>query len=218
MRYFHNGFHFGQTEYWRNNLDEWEKSEWEKDPRRMRWVDLNLPSGNWWGTFDFMSHYNYGTMGPLCFRNGAFTTREEDEMFNREFKFNYKYFQTPYQRHAGDVVFGEYEVDLPTLDDYNELIKHCRWEFSRPYSGRVAIVGTSNGNQIKFPTSETNFFRDGCIGGWSTYDSKYAFCMFKEFVDGGWFKKDKWVTYFGMKENVNNVCCPVRLILRRRFQ
>lgn len=227
MRYFHNGFYFGMRDYlqMQNNQsfwDELEKSEWEKDSRRMRWVDLGLRSNNLWGTFDLMSGHNYGTMGPLCFHNGAFTTKEADDMFNREFKFNYKYYQTSYQRYDRNAIsgpiYGEYEVDIPTFDDYKELIDKCSWEYSRPYSGGIAIIGKSNGNQIKFYASETNFFRDHCIGGWTTYDSKYAFCMFEEFVYGGWFKKDKWVTYFGMKENVNHVCCPVRLILRRRYQ
>lgn len=203
--------------YCGSSMDEWEKREWEKDSRRMRWVDLGLSSGNLWGTFDFMSHYNYGTMGPLCFRNGAFTTKEALDMFKKEFNFNYKFFKTQYQRHAGDLIFGEYEVDIPSFDDYKELIDRCRWEFSRSESGRVDIIGKSYGNQIKFSASETKFF-DGYIGGWATYNSRYAFCLYKEYRPAGLFRSGEWRSHIGMKENVNNVSCPVRLILRRRYQ
>ena len=199
-------------------MDEWEKSLWEKDSRRMRWVDLGLSSGNLWGTFDFMSHYYPETMGPLCFRNGAFTSMEADDIFRKEYRFNYKYFQTSYQRYAiSGPVYGEYEVDIPTLDDYKELINRCRWEFSRFESGRVDIVGKSKGNQIKFCASEKKFF-DGYIGGWTTYNSRYAFCLYKEYYPAGLFRAGEWRSHIGMKENVNNVSCPVRLILRRRYQ
>ena len=195
-----------------SSMDEREKSEWEKDSRRMRWVDLGLSSGNWWGTFDFMSRYNYGTIGPLCFRNGAFSTKEALDIFKKEYQFNYKYLLRGWG-------YQEYEVDLPTWDDYKELIDKCSWEIFRPYSGGITIVGTSylNGNQIKFHASETKFF-DGYIGGWATYNSRYAFCLYKEYRPAGFFRSGEWRSHIGMKENVNNVSCPVRLVLRRALR
>lgn len=176
-------------------------------------IDLGLPSGTKW------CYCNVGASSPEDY-GGYYAWGETSEKseYTRD---NYAFYDKENNKYINigtDIAGTEYDVAhvrmggswrMPTVEQLEELVKHCKWQWTELNGVKGQLATGPNGGQIFLPAAGCRWsddLYDAGFGGyyWSSslnpYDDYYAYSLY--FNSGSW--------YWG--ESNRNYGCTVRAV------